>query len=196
MEKLAHQYGYFGVFLISLIGSLSVILPIPYTLVIYLLGTFLDPFLMAVAGGLGSALGEIFGYVLGYYGRAVISGERQRKIDFMLKVFNRYGTIAIFLFALTPLPDDLLFIPLGIMRYSFIKAFVPCVLGKTLMCFILAMGGRMSISIIRDLFGEARLWTTIVTAALLVVIVAIMLKVDWEKIFTRYIERDEKKSKE
>jgi len=182
--------------LISLIGSLSVILPIPYTLVIYLLGTFLDPFLMAVAGGLGSALGEIFGYVLGYYGRAVISGERQRKIDFMLKVFNRYGTIAIFLFALTPLPDDLLFIPLGIMRYSFIKAFVPCVLGKTLMCFILAMGGRMSISIIRDLFGEARLWTTIVTAALLVVIVAIMLKVDWEKIFTRYIERDEKKSKE
>lgn len=196
MERFAYQYGYFGVILISFIGALSIVFPIPYTLIIYLLGAVLDPFLTAIAGGLGSALGEISGYILGYYGRAAISEERQRKIDFMLRVFSRFGTIAIFLFALTPLPDDLLFIPLGIMRYRFIKALIPCVLGKTLMCFILAVGGRLSINIIRQLFGEGGWWTTIASMVALLVIVAILLKVDWEKVFTRYIERNDKKRKQ
>ncbi|MFQ6095461.1 MAG: YqaA family protein [Candidatus Bathyarchaeia archaeon] len=189
MEPLAHQYGYFGVFLISLIGALSILLPIPYTIIIWGLGTFLDPFLIAIAGGLGSALGEISGYILGYYGRAIISEERQRKIDFMLKIFNRYGAVTIFLFALTPLPDDLLFIPLGIMRYEFLRAFVPSVLGKVLMCFILAMGGRLSITLIEDLFGDGGWLGVIAATVVLIVIIAVTLKLDWEKIFTEYVER-------
>jgi len=195
MKQFACQYGYFGVFLVSLIGAVSIVFPIPYTLIIYMLGTILDPFLIAIAAGLGSGLGEIFGYIMGYYGRAAISEERQRKIDFMLKVFNRYPlSITIFFFALTPLPDDLLFIPLGIMRYNIVKVFVPAVLGKTLMSFILAIGGQLSIGIIRDMLGGGgELWTTIATAVLLVVIIAIMLKVDWEKVFTQYIEKSENK---
>lgn len=196
MEAFAHQYGYFGVFLISLIGALSIVFPIPSTLIIYLIGAVLDPFLIGISGGFGAALGEISGYVLGYYGRAVISEERQRKMNFMLKVFSRYGTVAIFLFALTPLPDDLLFIPLGIMRYKFIKAFIPSVLGKIFMYFILAVGGQLSINVIKDVFGEGGWWTTVVATVLLIAILVIMLKVDWEKAFTRHIERKEKKSKE
>ncbi|MDH5390681.1 MAG: hypothetical protein OEX10_05970, partial [Candidatus Bathyarchaeota archaeon] len=54
MEQFALQFGYLGVFLISLVGALSIIFPIPYTLVIYLLGSVLDPLLVAVSGGLGS----------------------------------------------------------------------------------------------------------------------------------------------
>jgi len=195
MEQFAYQYGYFGVFLISLIGSLSIVFPVPYALIIYLLGTLLDPILIAIAGGTGSALGEISGYVLGYFGRAVISEERRKKMDFMLRIFNSYGPPAIFIFALTPLPDDLLFIPLGIMRYNFVKAFIPAVLGKFFMCLILAVGGRLSIGIIRDVFGGGGWWTTIASAAILLVIVAVILKVDWEKVSTRYAERYGKKSK-
>lgn len=196
MEQFAYQYGYLGVFLVSLIGALSIIFPVPYTIVIYLLGTVLDPFLMAVAGGLGSALGEISGYILGYYGRAIISKERQRKIHFMLEIFDRYGSITIFLFALTPLPDDLLFIPLGIMQYHFMKAFIPCLLGKMFMSFTLATAGRLSINVVGDVFGESGWWTAIISTAILMVIVAAMLKVDWEKLFTQYIEKSGNKRKE
>lgn len=196
MVQFARQYGYFGVLAVSFIGALSIVFPIPYTLVIFLSGKFLDPLLVAIAGGLGSALGEISGYILGYYGRAVISEQRQRKIDFILKVFSRYGPIAIFMFALTPLPDDLLFIPLGIMRYKLLKAFIPCVLGKALMCLILAVGGQLSISIIENMIGEGELWMTIIFSVILMAVVVIMLKVDWEKFLTQYIERSEKRSKE
>jgi len=132
------QFGYVGMFLISLVGALTVIFPIPYTLLLYALGATLDPVLLAFSSGLGSALGEVSGYLIGYYGRAVISDALKRKMEFMLKVFNRYGSLAVFLFALTPLPDDLLFIPLGIMRYSLPRALIACFFGKLGMSFIIA----------------------------------------------------------
>jgi len=194
MKQLAYQYSYLGVFLVSLIGALSVVFPIPYTIIIYLLGRSLDPYIIAIAGGLGSAVGELSGYILGYYGRAVVSEERKRKMDFMLRIFNRYGAAAIFVFALTPLPDDLLFIPLGIMRYKFVKAFIPTFLGKTLMCFTLAMAGRLSVTIIAGFIGEGGWVETIITTVLLVLVIVIILKVDWEDVFTKYVETREKKN--
>jgi len=187
MEQFAHQFGYLGVFIISFIGSVSVVFPVPYTIVIYLLGAVLDPFFVAVSGGLGAALGEFSGYALGYYGRTVVSEERRRKMDYMVKVFDRYGPVSIFLFALTPLPDDLLFIPLGVMRYPFWKAFIPALFGKMLMTFILAYSGQQSITIIETLFGGSGLLGTVITSALLILIIVAMIKIDWEKLFEKHV---------
>jgi len=187
MEQFALQFGYLGVFVISFIGSVSVVVPIPYTIVIFFLGGVLDPFLVAVSGGLGAALGEFSGYALGYYGRTIVSEERRRKMDYMVKVFDRYGPAAIFLFALTPLPDDLLFIPLGVMRYPFWKAFIPALFGKTLMTFILAYSGQQSIELIMTLFGGSGLLGTVVTSALLIIIIVAIIKIDWEKLFEKHV---------
>ena len=187
LTDVAQSYGYFGVFLVSLIGSSSVIIPIPYTVIIFSMGmqkSLFNPFLLALSGGVGSAVGEFVGYLLGYFGRKVINENQQKKMNYILKLFTKYGAITIFLFALTPLPDDLLFIPLGIMRYNFVKAFIPCFMGKILMCLILAYGGYMSISIIEALFGgEGGLLTIIVSTILLLVIIIAMFKIDWEKYF-------------
>jgi len=184
LKNIAMQYGYLGIFITSFIGAMSIVIPIPYTALIFFMGKILDPILVAFSAGFGSALGEFFGYLMGYYGRAVISEERKRKVDYILKVFNRYGALTIFIFALTPLPDDLLFIPLGIMRYSFTKAFIPCLLGKITMSLILAYSGAASIGFIETLFGgeEGSLWMMIVSAILLFAVIVIMLKVDWEKL--------------
>ncbi len=187
MKQFADQFSYLGVFIISFIGSVSVVFPIPYTIVIYLIGTVLDPVFVAISGGLGSALGEFSGYVVGYYGRTVISEERQKKMDYMVKVFDRYGPVSIFLFALTPLPDDLLFIPLGVMRYPFWKAFIPSLFGKILMTFIVAYSGQQSIQIIRTLFGESGLLGIAVTSALLILIIVAMIKIDWQKLFEKRV---------
>ena len=195
LESLALQYGYLGIFTLSFIGAASIIFPIPYTLVIFYLGSLriFNPLLIALSGGAGSALGEFFGYFLGYYGRAALSRERQRKIDYVMKVFARYGALAIFVFALTPLPDDLLFIPLGIMRYSFVKAFIPSLAGKILMCLILAYGGHLSIGIIKSFVGEEGGYVSIIVSILLLMIILIlMLKIDWEKL----LSLEEKKREE
>jgi membrane protein DedA with SNARE-associated domain len=199
MESLALQYGYFGVFLISLIGALAIIFPIPYTVIIFTLGGLkigeawvFEPLLIAVAAGIGSAIGEFSGYLLGVGGRKVISDKYKKKMDFLVRVFNKYGPITIFLFALTPLPDDLLFIPMGVMRYSIIKAFIPALLGKFCMNLIVAYSGRFSIGIIRDIFGVESDWASaligfILAIVLLITVFVIMFKVDWEKRFGKYV---------
>jgi membrane protein YqaA with SNARE-associated domain len=187
MKDFAQDYGYLGIFIISFVGSVSVVFPVPYTVIIYFLGAVLNPVLIAVSSGLGSAIGEFSGYLLGYYGREVVSEERRRKMEYMLKLFDHYGPSTIFFFALTPLPDDLLFIPLGVMHYPFWKAFIPSLLGKTLMSFILAYAGQQSIEFIETVFAGSGLLGTVMTVALLVVIIVAMIKIDWEKLFEKHV---------
>ena len=196
------QFGYFGVFFISFIGTMSIIVPIPYTLVILWLSMrgAMNPLLLTIAGGIGSGIGEFSGYALGYYGRTMISKKRQRKMNYMVKVLNRYGSIVIFLFALTPLPDDLLFVPLGILRYSFIKAFIPCFLGKLLMCGILAFGGQLYYDALLIIFGEMaweiEILTAIITAVALMLTLVAMFKIDWEKLLKKYVDVEAKEKVE
>lgn len=192
MLQIASQFGYLGVFIISFIGSVSIVFPIPYTIVIFFLGGVLDPFFVAISGGIGAAVGEFSGYLIGYYGRSVVSQDRRRKMDYMVKFFDRYGPGAIFVFALTPLPDDLLFIPLGVMRYPFWKAFIPALFGKILMTFILAFSGQQSIEFILTLFGGSGLLGTIITSALLVIIILVIIRIDWEKLFEKRFKTNKK----
>ena len=201
LQNFAIQYGYLGIFLISLVGAMSIFVPIPYTIVIFILGgvqdTFgnwlFDPLWIAVAAGIGSAIGEFSGYLLGVGGRKVIGGRYKKRMDFITKLFKKYGSIAIFVFALTPLPDDLLFIPLGVMRYSLLRAFVPALLGKFFSNLIIAYSGRLSLDIVKSIFGVegegmSLLIGTIIGIVLLVIVIVIMFKFDWEKHFAKYVD--------
>ena len=196
MESLALQYGYFGIFLISLIGALSIFFPIPYTVIIFTLGGTFEPLWIAVAAGIGSAMGEFSGYLIGFGGRRAISEKYKKKMEFLMKLFDRFGPIVIFLFALTPLPDDLLFIPLGVIRYSIARAFIPALIGKICMNFIVAYSGRFSIRIIRDIFGVESGWISaligmVLAIVLLIIVFVIMFKFDWEKLFEKYVAKEE-----
>lgn len=195
LYAFATQYGYLGIFLISLFGAISIFVPIPYTIVIFILGasSSYDPLFIAVAAGLGSAIGEFSGYLLGVGGRKVIGDKYKKKVEFITKLFKKYGSVAIFIFALTPLPDDLLFIPLGVMRYSFLHAFIPAVLGKFFSNLIIAFSGRLSLDIVKNVFGIegeglSFLIGTIIGIVLLLVVLVIMFKFDWEKHFAKYVE--------
>jgi membrane protein YqaA with SNARE-associated domain len=195
LRTFALQYGYLGIFLISLIGAMSIFVPIPYPVVIFILGasSSFDPLLIAVAAGLGSAIGEFSGYLLGMGGRKVISDKYKKKMDFITKLFKKYGSVAIFVFALTPLPDDLLFIPLGVMRYNLLRAFIPALLGKFFSNLIIAYSGRLSLDIVKNIFGlegegSSLLVGTIIGIVLLVIVIVIMFKFDWEKHFAKYVE--------
>ena len=201
MKNFALQYGYFGIFLISLLGAMSIFVPIPYTVVIFTLGglKIFDPLWIAVAAGIGSTIGEFSGYLIGFGGRKVIGEKYKKKMDFLMKLFKRFGPIAIFVFALTPLPDDLLFIPLGVMRYSVLRAFIPALLGKFVSNLIIAYSGRFSLQIIKNIFGvegegPSALIGMVLALVLMVIVFIIMFKVDWEKRFEKYVNAPEEDS--
>ena len=198
MNNFVGQYGYLGIFFISLIGSMSLFVPIPYTIGFFTMGGLpgFEPLWIAVAAGLGSAVGEFSGYFIGIGGRKAISQKYRKKMDFLMKLFKKFGPVAIFLFALTPLPDDLLFIPLGVMRYSLLRAFIPALIGKFFSNLIIAYSGRWSLEIISKLFGlegegSSFLIGTVIGIILMIIVIIIMFKVDWEKRFSKYLDTSE-----
>lgn len=191
-EGFSVQHGYIGVFLLSMAGALSIFFPIPYTVVLFTLGGSpdFDPIMLALSSCVGSAVGELSGYALGLSGRKAVSEKRKRKIELLIKMFGKYVPLTVFVFALTPLPDDLLFIPLGVMRYTLWRAFLPALIGKFCMSLTVVYGGRLSIYVIRDVFGVESDWvsaliSTALAVALLAVALVLMFKVDWEKYVLR-----------
>ena len=180
------KLGYLGVFLLSFIGATSVIIPIPYTVILLTISApqfGFNPLLLAIVAGLGAAVGELVGYGLGYVGRRVVNKKHDRRFNAMLKIFDRFGMPAVFIFALTPLPDDLLFIPLGLMRYNLWKVFIPCVLGKFLMSLIITHVGVAAGTV----FAEGGMIIAVATTILLVLVVVAMFRINWEKLVEKYL---------
>ena len=143
-------YGYPGVFLFSLVTSATVILPAPGLIVVYAMGTALNPLFVGLAAGAGATLGEMSGYLAGYSGRGVVEDtatyERIRR--WMSLHERRSGWMILFL-AFIPLPFfDLAGMAAGALKmpvYRFILWSLP---GKILKMWIVAWAGAASIDLI------------------------------------------------
>jgi len=189
------QYGYIGVIAMSLAGALSIFVPIPDTIAVFTLaglkvGTnwVFEPMLLALAAAIGGAIGNLSGYLLGLSSRKAITGRFRRNVDFLVKILNRFGALAIFAFALTPLPDDLVFIPLGVKRYNPIKAVVSAMAGKFLFCLTVAYGARFSIGIIVNMLGvESGLVSLLVSTTSGLTLTIALLKVDWAALYEKHM---------
>ena len=179
----------------SLAGAMSIIVPIPDTIVVFTLaglkmgaGWVFEPLFIALAATLGGAIGEVSGYLLGLSSKKVITGKYKKNVDFLSRLFNKFGAVAIFAFALTPLPDDMVFIPLGASRYNPIKAFAPALTGKLLMCLAVAYGSRFSVGIIGDIFGGGSdLVSVAISSGIGIAFAIALFKVDWAGWFEKHL---------
>ena len=137
--KEFENYGYPGAFLISLVTNATVILPFPGIVVLFALGAACNPVFVGLAAGIGGTIGEMTCYLLGYSGRGVV--ENRRMYQRAVKWLKRWGSLTVFVFALTPLPFDVLGIGAGILRFPFWKFFIACWLGKTILYIAMALAG-------------------------------------------------------
>ena len=58
LQDLAH-FGYFGIFLITLIANATVFLPVPGIAMVFTMGAVFNPLLVAIFAGLGAAAGVV-----------------------------------------------------------------------------------------------------------------------------------------
>lgn len=133
-------YGYPGIFIISLLGSATVIAPAPSIAVVFAMGAVLNPFLMGPVAGLGETLGETTGYLAGATGRAVIADRAlyQR----VMRWTRRYGLIPVFVLSAVPSPFfDIVGIAAGALQIPFWRFLVVCFLGKTVKATLMALLG-------------------------------------------------------
>lgn len=189
MSDLVANYGYLGAFFISIFGNFTVFFPVPFVITIYAFGARLNPVLLGLACGLGSTLGEFSAYLIGRGGRRVIDERYGEQLETAKLLVQKYGMTIIFIFALLPLPDDLILIPLGMLRYNLKKAMIAMFFGKLLMCTTVAYAGRYSYSIIKDIFASSGWFGGFSSTILLIILIYLLLKVDWNKFLKNNAEK-------
>jgi membrane protein YqaA with SNARE-associated domain len=177
------NYGYLGTFFLSLGTNATIILPMPSILMILPLGATFNPLYIGLVAGLGGALGEMTAYIVGYTGR----GLWQDNPNYIKAVgwLKRWGMLIVFIFAVTPMPLDIMGIAAGNLRLPAWKFFLPCWPGKTIKYIILAYVGYWGWEAF--ISNESLRTTLIVTiiAALSILVLLVLALVfehfDWKK---------------
>jgi len=153
-QGVVDVWGYLGLFFISVVGNASIIFPIPTHIVTFFFASILNPWLVAIISAVGAAIGEVVGYVIG---RGVNKATEKKRFKWLRKAekwTDHYGVFTvIFIFALTPLPDDIAGIISGTIKYDFKKFFLATLLGKIIMYSIIAWGGFIGINWVLTYFG-------------------------------------------
>jgi membrane protein YqaA with SNARE-associated domain len=155
---LIMSFGYLGLFVSSIISSLSLFFPLPGFALVIAAGAFLNPFWIGIVAGVGSAIGEMIGYPIGrgiHYGYTKRKQKKRKKSRFEKDIMKaikdwfdkKRGPLIIFIFAVTPLPDDFVVIFCGLIKYDIKKLFFSLLIGKIIFSLALAYAGFYGIKI-------------------------------------------------
>lgn len=188
------DFGYLGILLISFVGSLVVFVPIPYfpVLITAAFNSNLDPTLIALSSTIGAVSAKLIIFYASYYGRNILSPKIKGKMVPLQRLLGRYGGIGAFIAAVSPIPDDIVYIPLGLAKYSPWKFAIATFLGKFVLNEIIVLGAiYFGKPFVTNLMSNSididyPIVVTIASIAALVVIIYFVLKVDWAKIIGRW----------
>jgi uncharacterized membrane protein YdjX (TVP38/TMEM64 family) len=146
--KKLENYGYVGIFLLSIAANATIIIPLPGVALTTAMGAIFNPVGVAVAAGLGASLGELSGYLAGFSGQAVVerSGNYERLTNWM-KAHPNWTYLVILVMAFIPNPlFDLAGMAAGALKLPIWKFLLACAIGKILKMLGFAFAGFYSIS--------------------------------------------------
>lgn len=190
LHEFILSYGYFGTFIISVLGNLVPFLPVPYLVPIFLLSEVLEPFFVGITVGIGASLGKCVSYAIGRGGRAVLDEKKKKELECFGNLLGKYGAVAVYLFASLPLPDDIIVMPFGIIKYNFKRFFLALLLGKLTLGMLVAYTARYSFEYAKIFIGNGDPLPTIVVSVVFMLIMTwIIYKIDWIEA-TQYIEKN------
>lgn len=174
------EYGYVGITAISLFGNMIPFLPVPYLVAIFLMAPYLNPLLVALGVGVGATLGKCVSYLLGRGGYSLLGESKKRDLQCLSTLLGKYGAMAVYVFASLPLPDDIVIIPFGLMKYNFTKFFLALFLGKLTLGLIVAYASVFGWGIISWLVGgDNVIVITVISVAFMLLMIYIIFKIDW-----------------
>lgn len=177
-EDLLNSYGYLGVFVVSLAVNL---LPFtsPSNMILAGAVAFLVPAMNPILVGLAVAVAASIAKTAHYYVASYVgakTGSKSDKLGSYGRRLGRWGALAAFVVAATPIPDDPVVIPLGMTRYPPAKFFIAYLLGKTLVSVAGAYLGRQSALTFQAVLPSNEY--VVMTAVASVLIASILVKAD------------------
>ena len=187
------EVGYLGLTIVSFLGSLVPFVPIPSFILVATMavGNQFDIHALALIAAITSTVAKQIIFYVSYGGRKIISEKTKKRMKPFQKLVKRYGGSAAFVAAATPIPDDLVYIPLGLAKYNPKRFFIATLLGKLVLFYVIVlishyMGLSLLEPILQDIEDPMPVYVGIVVFAIAMsVIIILLLRLNWERILGR-----------
>jgi len=187
------EVGYLGLTIVSFFGSLIPFVPIPSFVLVATMavGEQFDIHVLVIIAALTSTAAKQIIFYVSYGGRKIISEKTKKRMLPFQKLVKRYGGSAAFVAAATPIPDDLVYIPLGLAKYNPKRFFVATLLGKFVLYYVIVlishyMGLSLLEPVLREINDPLPVYIGIIALGVaMTVVVILLLRLNWEKILGR-----------
>ena len=187
------EVGYLGLTIVSFFGSLIPFVPIPSFVLVATMavGEQFDIHVLVLIAALTSTAAKQIIFYVSYGGRKIISEKTKKRMLPFQKLVKRYGGSAAFVAAATPIPDDLVYIPLGLAKYNPKRFFVATLSGKIVLFYVIVLishytGLSLLEPVLQGIDDPLPVYIGIIALGIaMTVVVILLLRLNWEKILGR-----------
>ena len=184
------EVGYLGLALVSFFGSLIPFVPFPSFILLATMsvGNQFDAHALALISAVTATAAKQVIFYISYGGRKIIDEKTRKRIKPFERLVKRYGAIAAFVAAATPIPDDLIYVPLGLARYNPLRFFISTLAGKIVLGYAIVYISRgFGLSFIdpflKEIHGTGELYIgTAIFIGMMTGVVVLLLRLDWARI--------------
>jgi len=190
----APEVGYIGLTLVSFFGSLVPFVPLPSFLLLATMsvGDQFNLHVIAFISAVTATGAKIIVFSVSYGGRKIISEKSKKRMRPFQRLVKKYGGGAAFFAAATPIPDDLIYVPLGLAKYNPKRFVIATFTGKLILSYVIVFVSHyMGLSLVEPFLEDIEDVSTIyigiaIFAAMMASIVILLLRLDWQRIMGRF----------
>jgi membrane protein YqaA with SNARE-associated domain len=124
------KFGYLGVFVFNLFGPGTVLIP--------MLSRHMNVFWISILGSAGMALNDSVGWLVGKSGDVIL--PRSKRVEKFEKSIQKWGSYALFGWALIPFPYDFIAMVAGYLEIPYRKFVLPVFLARVIRFALLGSG--------------------------------------------------------
>ena len=187
--EIFSNLSYLGIFFLLIAMNASPILMPPTWIVLssfYTIDPSFDILTLSVVGATGALIGRIILMYVSRFFRRFMGTERKSNLDTLAEYIKKkkYGYFsASFLFAITPLPSNLLFMAYGIMRVKNIAIFAGFWVGRAIAYYVMISISTVTLKPFLELFDDS-LVGVLVTDISSIVMIIIFACINWNTLIT------------
>ncbi|MFB5636921.1 MAG: VTT domain-containing protein [Nitrosarchaeum sp.] len=188
------EVGYLGLALVNFFGSLIPFIPLPGFILLASMsvGDQFNLHVLALLSAITATAAKQIIFYVSYQGRRIINEKTRKRMRPFERLVKRYGAAAAFFAAATPIPDDLIYVPLGLAKYNPKRFFIATLTGKIVLSYsIVFISHHLGLSLITPYLEDVTDVSTvyvgiIIFIAMMTAAIVLLLRLDWAKILGRF----------
>ena len=190
----ASEDGYLILALVNFFGSLIPFVPLPGFLLLATMsvGNEYDLHVLALLSAITATVAKQMIFFVSFSGRRIMNEKTRKRMRPFERLVKKYGAAAAFVAAATPMPDDIIFVPLGLAKYNPKRFFIATLTGKIVLSYIIVLISHyVGLSFIEPFLENIDDATpiyigVIIFGAIMTAIIVLLLKLDWQRIMGKF----------